>query len=201
MPPPRSLLLLSAVLLASVATRGIAATAIADHFAIGIPQSATAHVAVLDLGATDTAARATDRLAKQLAAAGAKGEAKFSLLDRDLARAAARGVGYRGSLNMTLAEARSLGAAVGCDFFVTGDAQTLRRSSSARPVYFEAYASVFVVSARTGRLVLWDRAVAEADKPEQAEGFLLDELDKRAARYAVAIQEAFAREERERFNP
>jgi protein TonB len=102
---------------------------------------------------------------------------------------------------MTLAEARALGAAVGCDFYVTGDAQTLRRSASARPVYFEAYASVFVVSARTGRLVLWDRAVAEADKPELAEGSLLEELDGRGARYAAAIQEAFAREERERFEP
>jgi TonB family protein len=156
-------------------------------------------VAVLDLGATGTAKHATERLAKQFAGAG--GAAKLSLLDRDLSRAAARGVGYRGSLNMTLAEARSLGAAIGCDFYVTGDAQTVRRSSSARPVYFEAYASVFFVSARTGRLALWDRPSAEADKPEQAEASLLDELDRRAARYAAAIQEAFAREERERFDP
>jgi TonB family protein len=200
MPPRLALLFLSAALLAPAAMKGRGAGAGANHSAIRIPHSAIVHVAVLDLGATDTAARATERLAKRLAAA-ANGEAKLSLLDRDLARAAARGVGYKGSLNMTLAEARSLGAAVGCDFFLTGDAQTLRRSASARPVYFESYASVFLVSARTGRLVLWDRADAEADKPERAESSLLEVLDRRAAGYADAIREAFAREERERFDP
>src|SRR5438067_7054906 len=112
MPPRIALVFLSAALLAPAATEGRAASGVANHSAIRIPQSATAHVAVLDLGATDTAARATERLAKRLAAAGASGETKLSLLERDLARAAARGVGYRGSLNMTLAEARALGAAV-----------------------------------------------------------------------------------------
>jgi TonB family protein len=154
-------------------------------------------VAVLDLGPTKTGRRVTGRLAELLSAA--DGQTKLSLLDRELSRAAARGVGYGGSLNLTLGEARDLGAAIGCDFFVVGDAQTVRRSSSARPVYFEAYASVFVVSSRTGRLVLWDRPSAEANKPEQAESSLLDGLDARAvARYAAAIAEAKAREERER---
>jgi len=188
----------------SAASRACADT---NQSAIHIPQDAIIHVAVLDLGTTEAGARATERLAKRLAAASVKGETnasgnvetRLSLLDRDLARAAARGTGYRGSLNLTLAEARALGSAIGCDFYLTGDAQTIRRSSSARPVYFESYATVFVVSTRTGRLVLWDRAVADADKPEQAEALLLEALDKRAARYAEAIREAFAREERERF--
>src|ERR1700754_1358497 len=61
-------------------------------------------VAVLEMGASATAARAGLRLA---------------VADRDMARAAARGAGYAGSLNMTLAEARSLGASIGCDFYVT----------------------------------------------------------------------------------
>src|SRR5918911_2878088 len=160
-------------------------------------ESRRVSVALLDMGGTPTAARVTERLSKLMAALKLKGTT-LTLLDRGMSAAAARGVGYAGSLNLTLAEARALGAAVACDFYLTGDAQTLRRSASARPVYFEAYASVFVVSARTGRLVLWDRAVAEADKPEQAEGSLLEELDGRGARYAAAIREAFSREERER---
>jgi len=156
-------------------------------------------VAVLDMGSTKTAARVSERLAKLLSAPGARGAATLSVLDRDLSGAAARGVGYKGSLNMTLEEARDLGAAIGCDFLVTGDAQTVRRNASARPVYFESYAAVFVVSARTGRLVLWDRPAAEADKPEQAEGLLLNSLDaSRAARYADAMADASVTEERER---
>jgi TonB family protein len=161
-------------------------------------RNATVRVAVLDMGATATGARVTERLSKLLPSAGAA----LSLLDRGMSRAAARGVGYKGSLNMTLVDARALGAAVGCDFYLTGDAQTIRRSSSARPVYFESYASVFVVSARTGRLVLWDRPAAEADTADKAESSLLAALDSGVvARYAAALLDAAARDERERFEP
>jgi TonB family protein len=155
-------------------------------------------VAVLDVGSSVAAARVAERLTKMLASVN-RTDRKLTVLDRGLSRAAARGVGYAGSLNMTLAEARALGAAVGCDFFLTGDAQTVRRSSSARPTYYESYASLFVVSARTGRLVLWDRPAAEADTVEGAEAALLAALDAGAAgRYAGAVAEAAAREERER---
>src|SRR2546423_13309289 len=84
-------------------------------------------VALLDLGATETSARVSERLSKLLVAA--RGEIKLALLDHELSRAAARGVGYNGSLNMTLEEARTLGSAIGCDLYITGDAQTIRRSS------------------------------------------------------------------------
>jgi len=134
-----------------------------------------ATLAVLDLGASETGGRVAEHLAKRLAGAG--GATRVVVLDRGLARSAARGVGYAGSLNLTLAEARDLGAAVGCDFYLTGDAQVVRRSSSARPVYFEAYATLFLVSARTGRLVSWARPAAEADAPERAEAALFALLD------------------------
>jgi TonB family protein len=155
-------------------------------------------VAVLDVGDTPTAERVAERLSKLLASLKTKG-AKLVLLDRGMSAAAARGVGYAGSLNLTLEEARSLGAAVGCDFFLTGDAQTVRRSSSARPAYFEAYASVFVVSAQTGRLVLWDRTAAEADTAEEAEASLLAKLEGGAPLYGGVAVIAAEREERERF--
>ncbi|MBC7930080.1 MAG: energy transducer TonB [Rubrivivax sp.] len=157
-------------------------------------------VAVLDLGEVQTSARVSERLTKLLSGAGASGQMKLALLDRALSRAAARGAGYAGSLNMTLGEARSLGASIGSDFYLTGDAQTIRRSSSSRPIYFESYASVFVVSTRTGRLVLWDRPSAEAESAAEAETALLAELDARAARYATTILETGAHEERKRFD-
>jgi TonB family protein len=158
-------------------------------------------VAVLDMGASPTAARVAERLTKLLASARVS-ETTLAVLDREMGAAAARGVGYAGSLNMTLAEARTLGSAVGCDFYLAGDAQTIRRSSSARPVYFESYASVFIVSARTGRLVAWERPTAEAADAEEAERSLLAALEGRAASvYVAAVLEAAAREERERFEP
>jgi TonB family protein len=193
MKPRLALILLSLFALAPTAA-GASGSAVRSR------QSATARVALLDLGATRTGARVGERLAKLLAASG--GRAGLVVLDRGMSGAGARGVGYSGSLNMTLAEARALGSAAGCDFFITGDAQTIRRSASARPIYFESYASVFVVSSRTGQLVLWDRPAAEADKEDEAEAALLAKLDSGAvARYASAIAEASAREERERFEP
>jgi len=159
-----------------------------------VNRQSTLTVAVLDFGDTDFGRRAADRVARLLAEAGNAGAFKLRLVDRGLSRAAARGVGYRGSLNLTLREARDLAAAVGCDFLLTGDAQTLRRSPSGRDPFHEAYATVFLVSARTGRLVLWERPAAEAVTPERAEALLDEALDARAAARYLAAAEAHARE-------
>ena len=104
-------------------------------------------LAVLEFGDSNFGRLTAAKLAANL-----KQEATLSILDQDQVRVAARGAGYAGSLNLSLSEARDLGAALGCDFYILGDAQTLRRSPSTGPVYFESYASIFLVSARTGRL-------------------------------------------------
>lgn len=152
-------------------------------------------VAVLDFGATETGLRAADRLWQNMREAGA-----FQLSDREESRAAARGAGYAGSLNMTLVEARELGASLGADFFITGDAQTLRRSPSDAPVYYEAYASIFLVSSRTGRLIMWERPSYRRPTPEAASELLLKELDGASVRnrYRVAIARALEDEMRMR---
>jgi TonB family protein len=192
------LIFLSAILLASGAAQNRAASQLGES-AIRNPQSAIIRVALLDLGKTETAARVSERLTKLLSASTLTNATRVVVLDRGMSGAAARGVGYDGSLNLTLADARNLGSAIGCDFFVVGDAQTIRRSSSARPVYFESYASLLFVSARTGRLVKWDRPEAEADTPEEAERQLLATLDaKLTASYAAAVLDASGKEERER---
>jgi TonB family protein len=116
----------------------------------------------------------------------------FQLSDREEARAAARGQGYTGSLNMTLAEARELGSTIGTDFFITGEAQTLRRASLDSPTYYEAYASIFLVSSRTGRLITWERPSHRAATPREATELLLKGLAGAdvGQRYTVAIRRA-----------
>jgi TonB family protein len=128
-------------------------------------------LAVLDFGDSALARLAADKFATNL-----KHENNVIVLDREQVRAAARGAGYSGSINLSLNEARDLGAALGCDFFITGDAQTLRRSPSTGPVYFDSYASIFVVSARTGRLVRWARPSFRGATAAAAEQALLAEL-------------------------
>ena len=131
-------------------------------------------VAVISFGDTGTAARVME-VVQQLVG-GPNGTTEFLLIDSDQTKAAANGTGYSGSLNLTLEEARNLASAIGCDFFITGTAQTLRRSPSNAPVYFESYASLFLVSARTGKLVFWERQEFRRSTAIEAERTLLNAL-------------------------
>ena len=152
-------------------------------------------VAVLDFGNTPTGARAAEAIRTDLL-----DKAKIVLIDQNLATAAARGNGFEGSLNLSTQEARDIGAAIGCDFFIIGDAQTVARSPSSGSNYFESYASIFIVSARTGRLVLWERQSERRDTGDDAEKALLQALNVGDARqrYRVAIWRAFEDEAAER---
>ncbi len=168
-------------------------------FTLSVSASAatrSVRVAVLDFGETETGRRASKELSSLLS----KSET-IEVVDESQTRAAVSGIGYKGSLNMTLEEARDLGAAIGCDFYLTGDAQTVRRSSSAVPVYYEAYSSVFLVSARTGRLLLWQRPSAEAATPAEAEKLLAAKMAAIVSSIHSAVeraaQEEFARREQE----
>jgi TonB family protein len=132
------------------------------------------------------------RLASETLAANLESIPELLVLDRDQAITAAKGAGYIASLNMSLQEARDLGAAIGSDYYIVGDAQTLRRSPSVGPLYFESYASVFLVSSRTGRLLSWERPSFRAATAIGAEKLLLADLSSGAtrSRNLVAIRRA-----------
>lgn len=134
-------------------------------------------VAVLGFGDSGIGRRASETLAANL-----ESVPELLIIDRDQASTAAKGAGHIGSLNMSLEEARGLGAAIGSDYYILGDAQTLRRSPSAGPPYFESYASVFLVSSRTGRLLMWQRPSFAAATAVAAEKLLLVDLSSGATR-------------------
>jgi len=161
-------------------------------------------VAFLDFGNSPTGRRVADRLADAIASYSrtpnnARAD-QLQVIDRDWTRAAALGAGYRGSLNMTLQEARDLGSAIGCDFFFAGGAETLPRSPADGPPYFESHAAIYLVSARTGKLALWERPSAQRPTPEEAEKTLLQELTGQDAfdRYRKQILRALEDEQAER---
>jgi len=139
-------------------------------------------IAVLDFGETAFAREVAEEFSNSL-----RRDNTIEVLDRDQVRAAARGAGYAGSLNLSLGVARNLGTVLGSDFFVLGDAQTLRRSPSAGPFYFESYASIFLVSARTGRLISWERPNFRAATAAVAEHSLLNELAGPALRHRILV--------------
>ena len=143
-------------------------------------------VSVLDFGETPFAKQTAANLRERL-----RVTVELLVADADLSRAAAKGSGYSGSLNLSVSEARDLGAALATDFYILGDAQTLRRSSFARPVYHESYCSIFVVSSRTGRLIMWYRPSFEDDKASDAEKRLEEGLSRETIhKTLIAIRSA-----------
>ena len=155
-------------------------------------------IAVLDFGTGATGARAAATV-RQLFT-DVSPISKFALIDSDLARTAAFGAGFQGSLNLTTQQARDIGAAIGCEFYFVGDAQTLRRTPSTGPAYFESYASIFVVSARTGRLIFWERPLERRDTANAAEDALIRVLasGNTGDRYRAQILRALADEQVQR---
>jgi TonB family protein len=147
-------------------------------------------LAILEFGNSGIAKRARLALSENL-----KKDSDLNLLDSDQVSAAAKGSGYLGSLNMSLEEARNLGAAIGGDYYIVGDAQNLRRSPSTGPVYFESYASIFVVSSRTGRLVAWQRPNFRAATADAAGDLLVEDLSSHVTRDRVLIAIRRVREE------
>ena len=152
-------------------------------------------VSVLDFGATPIAKLAAETLRDRFRSSG-----ELRVADADLSRAAARGIGYSGSLNLTLVEARDLGAALAAEFYVIGDAQTLRRSSFKSPIYYESYCSIFLISARTGELLLWERPSFENNEATVAEARLSEYLssDVLTRRLLTVIRKAHDNERAQR---
>ncbi|HLA12738.1 MAG TPA: TonB family protein [Pyrinomonadaceae bacterium] len=157
-------------------------------------QTTSARVAIVNLGRSGFAVLATKRLFQSLK------KTELLVIDPDQSRAAARGFGYEGSLNLTRKEAMDLGAVLGCEFYVIGDVETLRRSPSSAGPYFESYATLFIVSARTGSLVLWLRPSFQAQTIKESETQLLDEISglKVRTKTAEAIRQANSDEQNER---
>lgn len=144
-------------------------------------------IGFLDFGISPTGRRVADRFAEVMASnsrSTSNSDYAFLVIDRDWTRAAALGSGYQGSLNLTLPEARDLGSAIGCDFFFTGDAETRRRATGD----FESYTAIYLVSARTGKLALWERPAARGPTPEETEKALLQELTAKDALYRYRRQ-------------
>ena len=146
-------------------------------------------IAVLSFGDSDLGRTASETLAVSLRAE------NLQVLDSDQARAAARGAGHVPTLNMAVSEARTVGAVIGSDFYILGDAQTLRRSPSSGKTYFESYASIFLVSSRTGRLISWQRPDFQSSSTTESEKLLLNTLSQNPLKDALIL--ALRRAEKE----
>ena len=78
-----------------------------------------------------------------------------TFLDGSMSNVAFNASKHIDPFNMTADEAKNAGAAIGCDFFILVRTGIERRASIKPPDYFEAYAAMYLVSSRSGRLVHW----------------------------------------------
>lgn len=93
---------------------------------------------------------------------------KSAVLDAELADTAYAAAPPSTPFNLTTDETRRLTSAIGCDYLLLIKSEMLRRSSFQRKEYYEAYAAVWLTSARTGRLVYWKNYSFEDQIPSKA---------------------------------
>jgi hypothetical protein len=117
-------------------------------------------------------------------------DAKFQVLDSGMALSAYASLKIEDPYNLAIETAKNIGTLIGCDHFVMVKAQTDRRSSSARPSYFEASAFIYLVDSRTGRLEHWLLASAPDDSSPAAEKKLNDSSETAADAIYAKIKDA-----------
>src|ERR1044072_2085727 len=85
-----------------------------------------------------------------------KRDAGVALIEGAQIQPALSGIRYEGSNNMRRDEARRLGAAIGCDFFITGKKDVSTRSEAKGERHEEAILGVMIVDGRTWQLAAFD---------------------------------------------
>lgn len=130
----------------------------------GEPEAA---VALLAPGEAETARLVAEKLRDRLAR-------QFRMIDRELGGTAFRSFAYQNPFNLSQNEAINLGAAIGCRYFLLIRADVQRRASLEKDDFFEAYAAVYTVSSRTGRLIDWRLVSFASPEFERAEKGLLE---------------------------
>jgi TonB family protein len=112
---------------------------------------------------------------------------QVALIDRAIVDPAVKASGYNGSINMTIDEARKLGSSVGCDFFIIGKAELVRRSISHSEEEQDATAAVMIVDGRNGALAYFDFVAGNGNSSDAARNALTKLLSRRASSYAVQL--------------
>jgi TonB family C-terminal domain len=113
-------------------------------------------VALLGFSGATAGERASDDQPQAALQAALALSAQVALIDAAQIKPAVVGVGYDGSINMSRDEARRLGAAIGCDFFIIGKRDSFTRSDAKEESHEEALVGVMIVDARTGELAAFD---------------------------------------------
>lgn len=114
---------------------------------------------------------------------------EFKVLNSSLAETAFLSSSFEKPFNLTIEQARNIGAAIGCHYFLLVKSELLRRSAFGREEFYEAQSVVYLVSAKTGKLVFWNLEKFDADLPSEAEEKLFNSVGKLANKISGKINE------------
>jgi hypothetical protein len=114
--------------------------------------------------------------------------AKLQVIDSSLANSAFQAQGFQSPLNLSTTEAKNLGNAIGCNFYLLIKAEILARTSIEKGTFYEAYSALFFVNTITGRLFFWKLLRAEAETPKLAEEKFFYVLDEFLSQSVTEIQ-------------
>lgn len=112
---------------------------------------------------------------------------KFKILNGSFAETAFLSGAFEKPFNLTTDEAKNAGEAIGCNYFLLVKSALQRRSAFKRDEYYEAYSVVYLVSAKTGKLVFWTLKSFDDDKSREAEKKLFVSVEKLADEIADKI--------------
>lgn len=107
------------------------------------------------------------RLLDAMLAQAITSDARVVMVDSAQSRPALAGVGYDGSINLSKEDARRVGAALGCDFFIIGKAETVTRSERENQSHEETLIGLMMVDGRSGQLAVFD-FIAEKSTTREA---------------------------------
>ncbi len=116
-------------------------------------------------------------------------DGRVTLVDQAMSGPAIAALGYDGSLNLTTDEARRIGAAIGCDFFITGKSEVLTRTLRKNESHEEALIAVMIVDGRNGKLAAFDFINQKAKTKEEATRQAIEILTSRAGNYVDRMTE------------
>lgn len=113
---------------------------------------------------------------------------KFKILNSSFAETAFLSGAFEKPFNLTTDDAKNAGEAIGCNYFLLVKAALQRRSAYKRDEYYEAYSIVYVISAKTGKLVFWTLKSFDDDKSIEAEKKLFASVKKLADEISEKIK-------------
>lgn len=112
---------------------------------------------------------------------------RFRVIDRDTAGVAFLAAGVENAFNLSISEGKSLADSIGCNYLVIVRTGLQPRQNVGRLPYVEAYAALFLIEGRSGRLRKFLLYNVESSEIEKARNALIA----RASEIAAAVSDTF----------